>query len=71
MCVCRTSIHIAAKHGHLDILKCMLKDMKPEALLAAVNSADNHGLTPLFLASQRCDSCFGRLPVLQLFHTFT
>ena len=47
-------MHIAAKHGHLDILKCLLKDMKQDALVAAVNASDQHGLTPLFLTSQRC-----------------
>lgn len=52
----RTAIHLAAREGHVDVLKALLQEQSEEQKKRLVNQADNNGITPVFLTIQKCEA---------------
>ncbi|KAG2454810.1 hypothetical protein HYH02_000642 [Chlamydomonas schloesseri] len=52
-CNGRTSIHLAARSGHCNVLRLLLDPRPAEEQEQLVNQPDFFGLTPVFLALQR------------------
>ena len=50
----RTAVHLAARSGTLDVLKCVVESVKDkEDRMDMINQPDFNGATPVFLAKQR------------------
>ncbi|KAF5839453.1 hypothetical protein DUNSADRAFT_738 [Dunaliella salina] len=52
---CRTAVHLAARSGDAKMLGVLLRHLSPEEKTAMVNTPDNFGITPVFLASQKME----------------
>ncbi|MEW5320469.1 MAG: hypothetical protein WDW38_011539 [Sanguina aurantia] len=52
-CNGRTPIHLAARNGHVEMLRTLMENMSKAQRELQVNRSDTHGLTPVSLAIQK------------------
>ena len=49
----RTAVHLAARGGHVEVLKVLLEEQSDEQKEYLVNQPDRFGITPVFLTLQK------------------